>query len=58
MMKNPDSIQKSSVNENRFMVPGKDGLTFVLEKQKQRKAKQQAKAVYVPVTVLAPGMKF
>ena len=55
MQKNPGNIIQSSKNPDRFLVAGQGGLHFVLRRTKQRN--QSAKIVYVPITVLAPGMK-
>ena len=56
MLKHPDNIQKSQKCDDRFLVTGKGGLHFVLQKLRARR--NQQKDVYVPVTVLAPNMKF
>ena len=54
-MKNPDNIQPSKQSKDRFLVSGKDGLHYVLLRHKPRKG---GKDIYVPVTVLAPKMKY
>ena len=56
MQKNPENIQPSTKDPSRFLVTGKDGLHYVLQTKRARKSGQ--KDMYVPITVLAPGMNF
>ena len=56
MAKYPGSIHQSVKHEDRYSVTGKDGLHFILQKMKKRN--QDSKTKYIPITVLAPYMKF
>lgn len=53
------NVRISNKDPSRVIVTGRDsGLHFILAKsvKKQKKGNGPAKEVYVPVTVLAPGM--
>ena len=56
MMTHPQNITQSQKNKNRIIVTcPTSGLHYILEKQKEKFAQKE---VFVPVTVLAPNMKF
>ena len=56
MMSYPQNITQSQKNKNRIIVTcPNSGLHYILEKQKEMHCQKE---VFVPVTVLAPGMKF
>ena len=55
MLKVPDAIIQSTKNENRFIVHGKDGYHYVVQKTILKK---EQKEIFIPITVLAPGMTY